>query len=225
MIKLSPRLSLAAVLAGSGGSVIDVGTDHGYLPVYFARNDLFRRVAASELNEGPLECARESARRYGVSDRIEFYLSDGLKNVPGTFDAVVIAGMGGETMAGILSACPWVKSARLILQPQSKIDALSEYLDDAGFICRRAGLARDAGHLYAVFEAAAGEGGFNLARALLDARDGLLPECVERELGRVNRAVSGMESAAVPAAGELEKLKARRAGLEKLLKETTKWQD
>lgn len=224
-MKLSPRLALVAALAGSGGSVADVGTDHGYLPVYFAQNGLFRRIAASDINEGPLESARISAREHGVLDRIEFHLSDGLRDVPGTFDTVVIAGMGGETMADILSACPWVKDARLILQPQSKPDVLSAYLDGAGFVCRRAGLCRDAGRLYAAFEAAAGEGGFDLGRALLDTHDGLLPEALRRELARVNRAISGMERGSAPAAVELTRLRERRAGLERLLEETAAWQN
>lgn len=225
MIKLSPRLLTVAELAGSGKSVVDVGTDHGYVPVYFAQKGLFERIAASDINGGPLESARASAREYGVFDRIAFYLSDGLRDVPGAFDTVVIAGMGGETMADILSACSWAKDARLILQPQSRVEELGAYLKSAGFVCQRALLCRDSGRCYLAFSASAGEGGFDIARALLDSRDGLLRECVEKEVIRVGRAVSGMESgSAAPEAG-ITLMKNKLSRLENILREVNSWQN
>ncbi len=225
MIKLSPRLAAAAELAGRGESVIDVGTDHGYLPVYFARNGLFGRVAASDINPGPLDSARRSARAHGVEDRIDFYLSDGLKSVPGTFETVVIAGMGGETAADILTACPWIAGARLVLQPQSRVDKLAAYLDGAGFVCERAVLCLDGGKPYLVLRAAAGPGGFDPARALIDGRDPLLEPFAERERGRVQRALTGMERGEAPDGGQLAALREKLSRLETILKETKKWQN
>lgn len=195
MIKLSPRLAAVAALAGSGGSVIDVGTDHGYVPVYFAQKGLFSKIAASDLRPGPLESARASARKYGVFDKIAFILSDGLRVVPGPFDTVVIAGMGGETMAGILSDCPWAAGARLVLQPQSKFAEVGKCLGGLGFVCERAVLVEDKGKLYAAFSAARGEGGFDLLRALLDGRDPLLQKGLALEAARLDRALSGAERA------------------------------
>ncbi len=223
MIKLSPRLAAAAALAGRGGSVVDVGTDHGYLPVYFALNGLFAHIAASDIRPGPLDSARRSAREYGVGDKIAFYLSDGLKNVPGTFETVVVAGMGGETMAGILSACPWIAGARLVLQPQSRVDKLTAYLDGAGFVCKRALLRLDGGKPYLIMEAAAGTVGFDPARALTEGRDPLLGPFAERERRRVKRALAGMERGEAPG-DELGRLKTRLSRLDTILKETRKWQ-
>lgn len=225
MIKLSPRLAAAAALAGRGASVIDVGTDHGYLPVYFAQNGLFAHIAASDINPGPLDSARRSARGCGVGDKIAFYLSDGLKDVPETFGTVVVAGMGGETMAGILSGCPWIAGARLVLQPQSRVDKLAAYLDGAGFACKRAVLRMDGGKPYLIMEAAAGAGGFDPARALTAGRDPLLGPFAERERSRVQRALAGMERGEAPGGGELTALKEKLERLDTILKETRKWQN
>ncbi len=214
-----------AALAGSGKSVVDMGTDHGYLPVYFAQNGLFDRIAASDINPGPLDSARASARVYGVYDRIGFHLSDGLKSVPGEFETVVIAGMGGETMVDIIAACPWAGSARLILQPQSKVDKLTEYLGSAGFVCESARLCLDAGKLYLAFAARIGEGGFDLIGALLDSRDGLLGVCLKKETDRIKKAIAGMERGEHPDAAGTGALKAKLKRLENILKETEKWQN
>lgn len=223
MIKLSPRLSAVAALAGSGGSVIDVGTDHGYLPVYFIRSGLFRRVAASDINPGPLQSAKSSAREHGVEGRIEFYLSDGLRDVPDTFDTVVIAGMGGETMVDIISECPWIGEARLILQPQSKYAKLESWLHEMGFVCERAVLTEDAGKLYAAFSGVRGAGGFDLLRALKDRRDPLLRKCLEREQMRLLRAASGMERGGRRGSGEYNTLLMELKKLEDSLSEVEKW--
>lgn len=223
-MKLSPRLRTVAALAGTGESVIDVGTDHGYLPVFFVRNGLFRRVAASDINRGPLESARASARRDGVEDRIGFFLSDGLTAVPERFDTVVIAGMGGETMVDIISNCPWISSARLILQPQSKVPELEKCLDGLGFSCKRAVLAEDAGKLYLALEARAGEGGFDPARALLEGRDRLLKGCAERELARIRRALDGMEKGGADPE-ERERMRGRIPRLLEIIKEASTWQN
>lgn len=206
MIKLSPRLAAVAALALTGGSVIDVGTDHGYVPVYFVQTGAFERVAASDINAGPLESAKASAREYGVEERIEFFLSDGLRDVPRPFGTVVIAGMGGETMVDIISSCAWITSARLVLQPQSKLPELETLLDGAGFICEDAALVRDAGRLYVAFRALQGQGGFDLLRTLLTRRDPLLPEWLERERARLDSVLAGMERGARQGSAEYGRL-------------------
>lgn len=222
MIRLSPRLAAVAALAGSGGSVIDVGTDHGYVPVWFVENGLFRRVAASDINPGPLESAKSSARERDVRGKIDFYLADGLKGVPGRFETVVIAGMGGETMVDIISSCPWIAQARLVLQPQSKLADLEAWLERAGFVCEEAVLVEDAGKVYVAFRAQKGEGGFDLLRAL--AGDPLLPGCLERELARLDRALAGLRKGAREDSAAYEKLSRQQKRVENAIREVSTWQ-
>jgi tRNA (adenine22-N1)-methyltransferase len=103
-IRLTPRLDAVAGYVAPGAAVADIGTDHGYVPVWLAQNDLARRIVAADIGRGPLERARASARLYGVADQIEFIQTDGLDGLASAgLDTVILAGMGGQTMLGILA--------------------------------------------------------------------------------------------------------------------------
>ena len=77
-IELSPRLRAIADFVPQGARVIDVGTDHGYIPVFLAQKRLASAIFASDINEGPIARARQNAALYGVEDRISFARADGL---------------------------------------------------------------------------------------------------------------------------------------------------
>ena len=84
-----------------------MGTDHAYLPACLLLEGKIPWAIASDLRKGPLDRARETARQYGCGDKMAFRLCNGLAGIrPGEVDAIVIAGMGGETIAAILSAAP-----------------------------------------------------------------------------------------------------------------------
>lgn len=125
---LDKRLKMCADLVGGEGIVCDVGTDHAYLAAELVLSGKCKRVIASDVKEGPLESARKTVERYGVADKVELILSDGLKNIPldGVSD-IVIAGMGGETIADIIGNVHTDK-IRWILQPMSKPEILREKL-------------------------------------------------------------------------------------------------
>ena len=103
-IPLSSRLEAACRFVNSGDRVADVGCDHGYLGIYLLKNNIASFVYASDINEGPLNAAVFNAEKFGVRDKIKFYLSDGVRNIPRDFDTLVCAGMGGDTMISILEA-------------------------------------------------------------------------------------------------------------------------
>jgi len=129
---LPPRLHAVAEFIREGASVCDVGTDHAFLPCYLARRG-WDRLCATDINPNPLELARRYIEKRGLSDKIALIESDGLKRVP-PCDDIVVAGMGGETIAGIVANMPF-KSAntRLILQPMTKADELRRSLRESGF--------------------------------------------------------------------------------------------
>ena len=136
MIELSNRLGQIARMVQPGSVVADIGTDHGQLMVYLAQNGTIRRGYACDINEKPLNKARQIIADYGLEDRIECVLASGLDGLqPGSVDTVVIAGMGGDLTARILDAAPWVREyhTRLLLQPLTKPDHLREYLWREGF--------------------------------------------------------------------------------------------
>lgn len=136
MLTLDGRLSVCASLVRKGAHLADVGTDHAYLPVWLAKNGLITSAVACDVREKPLRSGQENIEYYKVGDIVTTRLSDGLDEVkPEEADDVVIAGMGGELIADIISRAPWLKSAekRLILQPMTKPELLRRFLCENGY--------------------------------------------------------------------------------------------
>lgn len=155
---LQPRLKLLADLVPQGARPADVGTDHGYVPVYLLQNGRIASAIASDINPAPLAHARRTAEEYGVKG-ISFTLCAGLEKIePNACDTILIAGMGGETIRDILSAAPWTCSGKytLLLQPQTKIELLRAWLCETGYAIVREHLVEDKGKLYVVLCCTAG---------------------------------------------------------------------
>ena len=134
--KLDNRLALCASFVREGTALADVGTDHAYLPVTLALQGRISSAAACDLRAGPLKNAENNIRQYGVEDKIITILSDGLDNVPPELALdVVMAGMGGELIAGIIKRTQWLYdgSRNLILQPMTRMESLRLFLYQNGF--------------------------------------------------------------------------------------------
>ena len=158
-LQLQPRLQCIASLVPQGARLADVGTDHGYLPVWLLQHGRIESAIASDINALPLDHARATAREYGVTERMDFRLCPGLAEIKAEeCDAIAIAGMGGETILGILEAAPWTHEGvhTLILQPQSAGQALRQYLAEHSFAIEREALARDGHFFYTVLRAKKG---------------------------------------------------------------------
>ena len=153
-IPLSNRLLACCGYVKPGDRVADVGCDHGYLGIYLLKNGIASAVIASDVREMPLQSAIRNAEKFGVKERMSFYLSDGIRDLPREFDCMVCAGMGADTMMSILDAAPWLKSERyrLILQCQSKRPELRRYLYGQGYAIRQETLAKDGKFIYPVME-------------------------------------------------------------------------
>jgi len=158
-IKLPGRLGALADYIDKGSAVADIGTDHGYLPVYLAQTGLAERIIASDISAGSLDSARRSASRYKVAESIEFIVAPGLCGiVHSDVDTIVIAGLGGETIVDILKDAPWTKTQdiKLLLQPQSKIDVLCRFLYDNGYTIKDTKSVFDRKRRYTVIHASGG---------------------------------------------------------------------
>lgn len=153
-ITLSRRLQEICRFIHPNDRVADVGCDHGYLGIYLLKNQIASHVIASDIREGPLSAAIFNSEKYGVRDRMQFFLSDGVKSIPRDFDVLVCAGMGGDTMITILEAAPWLKDNRyrLVLQCQSKRPELRRYFSENGWMIREESVVRDGRFLYTVME-------------------------------------------------------------------------
>lgn len=133
---LDGRLSSVRKFVRQGAQFADIGTDHAHLPLALLSEGRIERAVCSDINEGPLKSAMENARSAGLEDKIKFVLTDGAAALAdeGLSD-VAIAGMGGELIAAIIDAAPFLKNGdiRLILQPMSRAAHLRRYLCGAGF--------------------------------------------------------------------------------------------
>ena len=207
-LPISKRLLLCAELVPPCGTVADVGTDHGYLAIHLLQTGKCARVIAADLREKPLESARTNAALYGVADKMTFVQTDGLCKIePGSFEVLVLAGMGGDLIARILAEALWLDSGNytLILQPQSAANELRRWLGERGWSIDRERLVRDGRFLYSVLAVRPGQGRAlspgeqYVSPALRREEDPLYPEYLGRMKRALELTVQGISQSADPA--------------------------
>jgi tRNA (adenine22-N1)-methyltransferase len=135
-VQISKRLKAVASLVTKGNILADIGTDHGYVPIYLIQQKIIPRAIAMDINKGPLERAREHIAGNGLSDHIETRLSDGAHELkPGEADSILIAGMGGALAIRIIteSADVFRSAAEVIIQPQSEVLLVRKFILDNGY--------------------------------------------------------------------------------------------
>lgn len=207
LFSLSPRLQAVAELVPRGAKMTDVGTDHGQLPVWLVYRGFVPCAVASDLRPGPLSRGQALAERWGVSDRVCFRLCDGLAAIaPQEAEVITIAGMGGETIAGILHAAPWTgeRGHRYILQPMSGMDGLRQYLSENGFVIREEVLVPEGDTLYVILLSEPGEmptltrGEIWVGRQTPEMKSPLRSRYLEQELSKLRRAVEGLSHSQNP---------------------------
>lgn len=134
---LSKRMKAIADLVTKANKVADVGTDHGYIPIYLVEEGHANRAIALDINDGPLTRAKSNIATHSLSDKIECRLSNGLEKVlADEVDTIIIAGMGGALVTQILQAGEHVLTGakELVLQPQSDYDMVRHYLQQIGYV-------------------------------------------------------------------------------------------
>lgn len=193
MVELSKRLQAVADMVSPGMRLADVGTDHGYIPIYLTGRRVIPSAIAMDINEGPLERAREHIREYGLSERIETRLSDGLQNLKSEeADTMIAAGMGGGLVIHILSdGRETAKSLReIILQPQSEIGRVRAFLYEEGYRIVAEDMVLEDGKYYPMMkavphqeeEAPYSAEELEFGRILLRSAHPVLRQFLEREL-------------------------------------------
>ncbi|MFQ8841601.1 MAG: class I SAM-dependent methyltransferase [Clostridium fessum] len=153
-VKLSKRLERIASFVQPGSRVADIGTDHGYVPIWLVQKGVCPSALAMDVRKGPLERAEEHVEEVGLSGKIELRLSDGLAKLKaGEADTVVIAGMGGKLTCRILEQGRHVwenwseGKERLILSPQSEQDEVRHFLEEQGFSILREAMLTERGKI------------------------------------------------------------------------------
>lgn len=131
---LDRRLSTVASLVTPGCVPADIGTDHAYLPCHLILTGRVSRAVASDVAPGPLENARRTVERLGLTDAVRCVLSDGTKRIPpDAYDTLICAGMGGELIRDILRDTASLETKRLVLQPMTHSEDLRRFLCERGF--------------------------------------------------------------------------------------------
>lgn len=154
--QLNNRLQACANMISGSKRLIDIGTDHAYLPIWLIMNGRIENAIASDINFLPLQKAKANVEKYKVQDNIELRLSDGLSEISSEeADEIVIAGMGGELILDIISKADWIKKEKkkLILQPMSSEPDLRTYLYENKFRIEKEVAVFSAKKVYTIIKA------------------------------------------------------------------------
>lgn len=148
---LDKRLLSCAEFVRAGAVFADIGTDHGYLPLFLLREGRITRAYLSDVNRGPLSSAERNATEEGLSYKCEFILTDGARALAdkGITD-YAICGMGGELITRIIGDAPhlFTEGTRLILQPMTKQECVRRFLVENGFSVITERFSFDSGKYY-----------------------------------------------------------------------------
>lgn len=158
-LELSDRLQAVADMVTRGNVVCDVGCDHGFVSIYLVRSGISPKVIAMDVNEGPLQAAREHIAEYLQADYIELRLSDGVQELRhGEVQTLLLAGMGGRLMKRILDEGKDKLSGlqELILQPQSELRGMRKYLRNKGYLIIEENMILEEGKYYPIMKVRAG---------------------------------------------------------------------
>lgn len=132
-MKLSKRLNAIYNLVPECNTLVDIGTDHGLLIIKTVMENKTKIAYGVDINQGPLDQAAENVKKYDLNDKIHLCLADGLVGFKAQADVFVLAGLGSETIWGIIEAYPFDENQTIIIQSNSKLTWLRKTLFKNGF--------------------------------------------------------------------------------------------
>ncbi len=202
-MKLTPRLKTIADLVEKGSVIGDVGTDHGYVPIYLIENGICDKAIATDINEGPTDNARQAVQTADLSDRIEVRLGGGLTPYePGEVDTVIIAGMGGLLIRDILMERPEMTASvkNFILQPMVAQDELRKWLAMNHFKIVDERLSQEAHRMYEILVVEHGEMQFDdpieceIGKFLIKKDDPLSKVFLDKKIKQAGEIIRGLQA-------------------------------
>ncbi len=203
-MNISDRLLRVSEMVQKCGTVADIGCDHGYVTIYLLKNGIAERALSADVNKGPLEACEKNLRLEHVSDRAKVLLSDGFKafDAKEKIDAAVIAGMGGRLMKRILTEGEAIVKnvSQLVLQPQSEIFLIREWVRENNFHIEREEILKEDGKYYFILDVRRGsekeefrEVYDSFSKYLIEKKDPLLIEYLRRGLNNNLKYLQGIE--------------------------------
>ena len=219
-MELSKRLKRIAEHVDKCESVADIGTDHGYIPIYLVKEGICKKAIASDINKGPIEKAKVNVAFEGVSNKIKCLLGPGLNPLKvGEVNGVILAGMGGNLTRDILLAdMDKVKKYDfIILQPAQNPEVLREFLYKNDYEIIDEDLIKDEGRFYELFKVKYNENSeklvfedelyYEVSPLLREKNHSLFKEFIEEKINRCETILSFIKE-------DTEAAKKRKSDLE-----------
>lgn len=200
--------------------VADIGTDHGYVPVYLHKMKRITKAFACDINDGSLQKARDNTKLYGAEGIIESRLGDGLTPIkPYEAESAVISGMGGMLMIRILEDSIDVTRSlkELVLSPQRDIDKVRRFLHTIGFQIEREEMLMEDRKAYVIMRCIPGDEKYDreidylFGKRLLEQKNQVLKEHIEFERAKKERVLAGLKESGTQVA--LDRVNAVEADL------------
>ncbi len=201
-MKLSDRLQKIADFVPRNTIVGDIGTDHGYIPIYLRENGISKIVIATDISQSSLNKIIESVNEVDHIDHIDIRLGDGLEPIkPFEIDTVVMAGMGGLLICDILDKDKEKRDSitHFILQPNVASKELRKYLYDNNFEIIDEVLAKEEDRFYEIIYAKKGKAYvtediyYEIGEKLIINRDPLLEEFIKNRIGTIEQILRELE--------------------------------
>lgn len=203
-MKLTDRLLKIASLVSEGKKVADIGTDHGYIPVYLLKNNKINFAILADVNKGPLENARKEVRHNKLEDKVDLRLGSGIEVLKeNEVDEIIIAGMGGILIGQLLEAKKSVahNAQKLILQPMQAQGELRKYLYSNGFEILDEVLVKEDFRIYEIIVSkytgvkteVKDEIYYEVSNKLLEKKDGLLTEFLNKKINLYENIIKKLE--------------------------------
>ena len=201
-MELSKRLQAVADLLSEGMRVADIGTDHGYIPIYLVETGKCPSAFAMDINKGPILRAKEHIAAHGLEDKITVRLSDGVKALRvGECDSVNVAGMGGALAIKIMEEGRTVfKSLKeFVLQPQSELEKVRKYLCENDYCIIAEDMVLEDGKFYPMMKVINGPAPsyspveFRYGKKLLEEKHLVLKQFLEKDLRAKEQIINNLE--------------------------------
>lgn len=125
------RIEALASLVDKDASLLDIGTDHAYLPIYLYKNNITKNVVGSDISSQVLKYAKNNLKKFALEDKIKLILSDGFKNIQEKYDIAVISGVGTKTIEKILDSD--IVPNKLIISSHKNVPDLREFMQKVNY--------------------------------------------------------------------------------------------
>jgi tRNA (adenine22-N1)-methyltransferase len=200
----SERLKTVSSMISKGEIMADIGTDHGYVPIYAIRHGIMKKVIAADISRGSCDKAQANINANGFAEQIEVRCGNGLEVIRDgeVLDCLLISGMGGLLAIEIMKQnIPLIeKLKQLVVQPQRDIDAVRKFVHAHGFKIVDEDMLFEDGKYYTVLNCERGEEGeyspceYMFGKRLIEKKSAVLREYCMFENNKIKKILESVQN-------------------------------